>query len=79
MRLQVATDILFHRTHERVIAYQEDSRCVRLRRTFVQLTSGARSDEYADCVREWTNDDHENIERIEGWLAEWKEKLDHLE
>lgn len=41
--------------------------------------SNARSDDYAERVREWIEQDDANIDRLEGWLRDWHEKLERID
>ena len=41
--------------------------------------SSSRSEEYADRVREWIEQDDANIERLEGWLSDFQEQLDKVD
>ena len=41
--------------------------------------ANARSDDYADRVREWIEQDDDSIEKFEGWLEDWQRKLDDLD
>lgn len=41
--------------------------------------NNARSDDYADRVREWIEQDDANIEKFESWLEDWQDKLNKLD